>query len=81
LQRTADCPDARCVAELLRDNAYDQVDGLVLERSGDELVLRFMTDDFPDRTRSGKVVWSMDLFAEPYFERVDVGRWSVIVVR
>ncbi|WP_210438564.1 arabinofuranosyltransferase [Nocardioides xinjiangensis] len=81
LREVAACPDPACASALLHDNPYDRVDGLVLERSGEELTLRFMVDDFPDRTRREQVVFPADLFAAPWFERADVGRWSVVAVR
>ncbi|WP_210648957.1 arabinofuranosyltransferase [Nocardioides sp. SYSU D00065] len=81
LREVAACPNPACAAGLLRDNPYDRVDGLVLERAGDQLTLRFMVDDFPDRTRREQVVFPADLFAAPWFERADVGRWTVLAVR
>ena len=81
LRAVADCPDGRCAATLLRENAFDPVDGLVLERSGDVLALRLTVDDFPDRTRPEAVSFPPDLFAEPWFDRTDVGRWTVVAVR
>jgi len=81
LRRVAGCPDPRCAAELLRDNPYDSVDGLILERQGQVLSMPVYVDNFPDQTRLAPVEFSADLFRQPYFERRDIGRLSVISVR
>ena len=81
LREVAECPDPACAAGLLRENPYDRVDGLVLERSGEELVLRFTVDDFPDRTRKERIAFPAGLLDGPRFDHADVGRWRVIAVR
>ena len=81
LEEVADCDTSACAAGLLRDNEFDSVDGLVLRRDGESLVLPFMVDDFPDRTRSARVVFPGRLFTGPEFERTDLGRIVVIALR
>ena len=81
LEQVAACPDSACAARLLRDNDFDRVDGLVLQREGDELVLPFMVDDFPDRTRPAKVAFRDDLLRGPDFVRAELGRLVVIALR
>jgi galactan 5-O-arabinofuranosyltransferase len=81
LRQAAGCPDARCAAELLRENPYDRVDGLILERKGTVLSLAVYVDNFPNRTVLDPVNFSAKLFQPPYFQRRDIGRLSVIAVR
>jgi galactan 5-O-arabinofuranosyltransferase len=81
LRRAAACGDPRCAAELLRDNPYDRVDGLILERDADILTLAVYVDNFPNLHSFVPVDFPADLFRPPYFQRRDVGRWSVISVR
>jgi galactan 5-O-arabinofuranosyltransferase len=81
LRRVARCPSSRCAAVLLRDNPYDAVDGLVLDRRGTDLVLRLTVDDFPDRTRPVRVTFPATLFRSPLFERRDVGAVTVVALR
>jgi galactan 5-O-arabinofuranosyltransferase len=81
LEDVAACPASACAAELLRDNGLDQVDGLVLQRDGESLVLPYMVDDFPDRTRRAEVVFPDEVLRGPEFERVELGRIVVIALR
>ena len=81
LERVAACPSSACAAALLRDNEHDRVDGLVLQREADHLVLPFMVDDFPDRTRPARVAFPDDLLRGPEFVRTELGRLVVIALR
>lgn len=81
LERVAACPDSACAAELLRSNEHDRVDGLVLQREADVLVLPFMVDDFPDRTRPAEVAFPDDLLRGPEFVRIELGRIVIIALR
>ena len=80
LQQVAACPDSACAADLLRDNPYDRVDGLILERDddSDDLALPLLVDDFPDRHSDAKVLFPQRLFEGPDFRTRDVGRLVVI---
>ncbi|WP_182524795.1 arabinofuranosyltransferase [Nocardioides dongkuii] len=80
LEEVARCDDSACAAGLLRDNGFDEVDGLVLRRVGDELVLPFMVDDFPDRTRREQVTFPDELFSGPEFVRRELGPIVVVAV-
>ena len=80
LREVAACPDPACAARLLRDNPYDAVDGLVLERDGEELLLRLKVDAFPDRTRSHHVVLPSAVLTGPEFRRRDLGRLTLVAV-
>ncbi len=81
LEEVAACPTSACAAGLLRDNDLDPVDGLVLQRDGSSLVLPFMVDDFPDRTRRAEVAFPDRVLTGPEFERVELGRIVVIALR
>ena len=81
LERVAACPSSACAAALLRGNVHDEVDGLVLHREGDALVLPFMVDDFPDRTRRAQVAFPDDLLSGPEFVRTELGRVVIIALR
>ncbi len=81
LERVADCPTSACAAELLRDNEFDRVDGLVLQRAGDALLLPFMVDDFPNRTVRDEVGFPDRVLTGPEFERIELGRIVVIALR
>jgi galactan 5-O-arabinofuranosyltransferase len=81
LEEVADCPTSACAAELLRDNDFDAVDGLVLQRAGDALLLPFMVDDFPDRTVRDDVAFPDRVLTGPEFERVELGRIVVVALR
>ena len=80
LRRVAGCPDARCAADLLRNNPYDRVDGLILERTQAGPTLRVYVDNFPDRTRLAPVTFPRELFDTPYFRRDNVGRLMVVAL-
>ncbi len=81
LEEVAACPTATCAAGLLRDNDLDPVDGLVLQREGESLVLPFMVDDFPDRTRRHEVAFPDPVLEGPEFVRIEMGRIVVIALR
>ena len=80
LERVAGCRTSACAAELLRGNDLDEVDGLVLRREGESLVLPFMADDFPDRTRRDEVVFPDRVLRGPEFARVELGRFVVVAL-
>jgi galactan 5-O-arabinofuranosyltransferase len=80
LEEVAACPTSACAAGLLRDG-QDPADGLVLQRDGDSLVLPFMVDDFPDRTRRAEVAFPDRVLRGPEFERIELGRIVVIALR
>ncbi len=80
LEEVAACPTSACAAELLR-NGLDPVDGLVLQRDEESLVLPFMVDDFPNRTRPAKVTFPDRVLTGPEFERIELGRIVVIALR
>ncbi len=80
LREVAACPTSACAAGLLRNN-IDPVDGLVLEREGASLVLPFMVDDFPDRTRRVEIAFPDGVLTGPEFERIELGRIVVIALR
>ncbi|MDP9416531.1 MAG: arabinofuranosyltransferase, partial [Actinomycetota bacterium] len=80
LEEVAACPTSACAAGLLRDN-HDPVDGLVLQRKGESLVLPFMVDDFPDRTRRARVAFPDPVLRGPEFMRIELGRIVVIALR
>jgi galactan 5-O-arabinofuranosyltransferase len=80
LEEVAACPTSACAADLLRTGG-DRVDGLVLQREGDSLVLPFMVDDFPDRTRRAEVAFPDGVLRGPEFERIELGRIVVIALR
>ncbi len=81
LEDVAACPTSACAARLLRDNDLDAVDGLVLQREGESLVLPFMVDDFPDRTRPSQVAFPDRVLAGPEFVRTELGRIVVLALR
>jgi galactan 5-O-arabinofuranosyltransferase len=81
LRRAASCTEPRCAARLLAHNRFDTVDGLVLERHGDRLVLPLEVDNFPNKTRPAEVAFRPSALRGPQFVRVDVGRLSVVALR
>jgi galactan 5-O-arabinofuranosyltransferase len=81
LEEVAACPTSTCAARLLRDNDFDPVDGLVLQREGTSLVLPFMVDDFPDRTRRAQVAFPDRVLRGPEFVRTQLGRIVVVALR
>jgi galactan 5-O-arabinofuranosyltransferase len=81
LNEVAACPTSSCAAGLLRDNEFDTVDGLVLQRNRESLVLPFMVDDFPDRTRRAGVAFPDRVLTGPEFVRTEHGRIVVIALR
>ncbi len=81
LEQVAACPTSACAAGLLRVNALDAVDGLVLRRDGASLVLPYMVDDFPDRTRRAEVVFPDAVLTGPEFVRTELGPTVVIALR
>ncbi len=80
LEDVAACPTSACAAELLR-GTDDPVDGLVLQRDGESLVLPLMVDDFPDRTRRVEVAFPDRVLTGPEFARMELGRVAVIALR
>jgi galactan 5-O-arabinofuranosyltransferase len=81
LEQVAACRTSACAAGLLRNNDFDAVDGLVLQRDGDFLVLPFMVDAFPDRTRQAEVAFPDRVLSGPEFVRTELGRVVVIALR
>jgi galactan 5-O-arabinofuranosyltransferase len=81
LRRAADCRDSRCVWQLLYDNRFDRVDGLVLTRSEEGLRLSVTTDLFPDGWETTRLSFPAGLFKAPWFDRRDVGDVAVIRLR
>jgi galactan 5-O-arabinofuranosyltransferase len=81
LEQVAACPTSACAAGLLRDNDLDAVDGLVLQREGNSLVLPYMVDDFPDRTRPAEVAFPDRVLTGPEFVRTELGRVVVVALR
>jgi len=79
LRDVARCPDTGCARRLLLGNPYDRVDGLVLARRGDELVMPVLVDDFPDRSLTTEVAFPASLFDGPGFETTAVGPVAVVV--
>jgi len=80
LEEVAACAGSACAAGLLRDTDHS-VDGLVLQREGDSLVLPLMVDDFPDRTRRAEVAFPDRVLSGPEFVRTELGRIVVIALR
>ncbi|HYH25643.1 MAG TPA: arabinofuranosyltransferase [Blastococcus sp.] len=80
LEEVAGCPTSACAAGLLQGNP-DPVDGLVLQRDEQSLVLPFMVDTFPDRTRRAEVAFPDQVLRGPEFERIELGRIVVIALR
>jgi galactan 5-O-arabinofuranosyltransferase len=81
LEEVAACPTSACAADLLRNNDIEPVDGLVLQREDESLVLPFMVDDFPDRTRREEVAFPDRVLSGPEFSRIELGRVVVIALR
>ena len=80
LRQMSRCPDARCAWQLLRDNPYDRVDGLVLDKSDAGLHLSTTTDIFPNGWVITPIDFRPGLFARPYFVRRDAGDVAVIAL-
>lgn len=80
LRAVAACTDSACAAELLRDNTYDAVDGLVLERDGTDLLLQLLVDDDGNRKKHADVRFPVALFDGPEFATRVVGNSGRIVV-
>lgn len=76
----SECTDPRCAAELLRENPYDRVDGVIASRIDDELHLPVAVDNFPDGWVAIDVVLPLRMFAGPPFRRTDVGPVTVVTV-
>ena len=81
LEQVAACRSSGCAARLLRGNDLDRVDGLVLHREGDALVLPLMVDDFPDRTRRVEIAFPDEVLRGPEFDRTELGRVVVVALR
>jgi galactan 5-O-arabinofuranosyltransferase len=67
LRAVARCTTPRCAWSLLRHNELDAVDGLVLNRRGEDLAMTVTTDTFPDAWQSHTLLFDPDLVAAPYF--------------
>jgi len=80
LRRVSRCPDARCAWQLLRDNPYDRLDGLVLTRTAAGLHLSITTDVFPNGWVITPIDFRPGLFTRPYFVRRDTGDVAVIAL-
>lgn len=80
LRDVGQCPDAACAGDLLRDNRFDPVDGLVAAREGDELVFPMAVDRFPEAWEFYELRLPLRLFDEPPFRRTNVGNVTVIAV-
>jgi galactan 5-O-arabinofuranosyltransferase len=78
LRRVSRCETPRCAWQLLRDNPFDRVDGLVLTTGPGGLRLPVTTDVFPDGWVQQPVTFRPALFTGPLFERRVVG--NVVVV-
>ena len=81
LEEVAGCPTSACAAALLRDDEFDRVDGLVLQRAGKALLLPYMVDDFPHRTVRADVGFPDRVLTGPEFERIELGRIVVVALR
>lgn len=80
LQRVSACGGPRCAAELLRENPFDPVDGLILTRTRQGLRLSVTTDKFPDGWELTRLHFDERLFRGPWFERRDVGGVAVVAL-
>jgi galactan 5-O-arabinofuranosyltransferase len=80
LRRVSRCPDAHCAWQLLRDNPYDRVDGLVLTRTDAGLHLSITVDEFPNGWVITPIDFRPGLFTRPYFVRRDAGDVAVIAL-
>jgi galactan 5-O-arabinofuranosyltransferase len=80
LQRVSRCRTPRCAWQLLRENPFDRVDGLVLTASPEGLRLPVTTDDFPDGWVLRPVNFPPSLFDGPLFSRRVVGNVVVIAL-
>ncbi|MFL6133156.1 MAG: arabinofuranosyltransferase [Nocardioidaceae bacterium] len=81
LRKLGRCADSPCAANLLRNNDFDRVDGLVLNASPSGLELPVAVDTFPNGWALRPVTFSRDLFRAPDFAVRRVGRVWVIVLR
>jgi galactan 5-O-arabinofuranosyltransferase len=81
LEEAGECPTSACAADLLRDNEFDAIDGLVLHRAGDVWLLPLMVDDFPHKTVRTDIAFPDAVLTGPEFERVELGRIAVIALR
>lgn len=81
LRRVARCAEPRCAADLLRNNDFDRVDGLVLDTLPGGVGLTVAVDTFPNAWVLRPVTFSRDLFRAPYFAVRRVGTVWVIALR
>lgn len=80
LHALAECDDTDCAADLLRNNPYDRVDGIIASRVDDDLRLPLAVDNFPEGWVAIDVLLPLELFSGPPFRRTDVGDVTVIAV-
>ena len=80
VRKLARCAGPSCAADLLTNNPYDRVDGIIASREGSELHLPLALDNFPSGWRAVDVVLPLRLFEGPPFRRTDVGTVTVVAV-
>jgi len=81
LRKLGRCADSPCAANLLRNNDFDRVDGLVLNASPGGLELPVAVDTFPNGWVLRPVTFSRHLFRAPDFAVRRVGTVWVIALR
>ncbi len=81
LRELARCPGPRCASRLLTSNPFDAVDGIVVRRSRDELVVPLGIDHFPEGWDYIELRIPERLLRGPLFTREDVGTVVVAAVR
>ena len=81
LRALGGCPEAACAARLLTANPFDPVDGVVVRRSGDDLVIPVGVDHFPEGWDYTELRVPERLLDGPLFTREDVGTVVVAAVR
>jgi galactan 5-O-arabinofuranosyltransferase len=74
------CPDPECAARMLTDNPFDRIHGVVVRRSGDDLVLPLGIDNFPVGWDYIELRIPERLLRGPLFTREDVGTVVVAAV-
>ena len=80
LLELAECPTSDCAADLLRDNPFDRVHGVIASRDDEGLHLPIAVDNFPEGWVAIDVVLPLRLFSGPSFRRTDVGPVTVVAV-
>ncbi|KQT89524.1 hypothetical protein ASG49_17470 [Marmoricola sp. Leaf446] len=81
LEAAARCGTPACAHRLLRDDAVEPVDGLVLGRDERGLHLSVAVDTFPDAWERRTVRFDDRLLAEPWFRTEEVADGAVVVLR